>query len=277
MSTPERPSIRYEVDGSVAVITIDRFEEARNAISIPVGVELYRALRRFEADDALAVAVLTGAGGVFCAGFDLKWYAAARRGETRSPPDAPADCHSVGPTRITLGKPVIAAVEGYAVAAGLELACWCDMRVAARDAVFGVYCRRWGMPLADGGTVRLTRIVGQGHALDMILTGRGVSGEEAQRMGLVQRLTEPGMALEAALALARDIAGFPQGALRCDRRSALEQWSLPELDAVAHEIDLAMAVYENDPIAHDQGVQGFEGGVGRHGMHADGRKMTDLE
>ncbi len=268
--------ILYETEGQVAVITINRYEEARNAISIPVGVELYRALRAFEADSSLAVAVLTGAGGVFCAGFDLKWYAAARRGEAGMPADARDGAHSMGPTRIVLDKPVIAAVEGYAVAGGLELACWCDMRVAARDAVFGVYCRRWGMPLADGGTVRLTRIVGQGHALDMILTGRGVSGEEARSMGLVQRLTEPGGALEAAVALARDIAAFPQGALRCDRRSALEQWSLPELEAVTNEIDLAMDVYENDPVAHDQGVKVFEGGGGRHGRHADGRKMSEL-
>lgn len=274
--TVSEDSIRYDVDGPVAVITIDRFERARNAISIPVGIELYRALRRFEADEELSVAVLTGAGGVFSAGFDLKWYASVRRGEASTPPDAPPDAHSMGPTRIVLEKPVIAAVEGYAVAGGLELACWCDMRVAARDAVFGVYCRRWGMPLADGGTVRLTRIVGQAHALDMILTGRGVSGEEAVRMGLVQRMTEPGEALPAALELAHEIARFPQGALRCDRRSALEQWSLPELDAVAHEIDLALAVYEHDPVAHDQGVAGFEAGVGRHGRLADGRLMADL-
>ncbi len=268
--------ILYETDGPIATITINRYEAARNAVSIPVGIELYRALRTFEADPALSVAVLTGAGGVFCAGFDLEWYAAARRGEASMPADAPEGAHSMGPTRVFLAKPVIAAVEGYAVAGGLELACWCDMRVAARDAVFGVYCRRWGMPLADGGTVRLTRIVGQGHALDMILTGRGVSGEEARSMGLVQRLTEPGQALAGALVLARDIAAFPQGALRCDRRSALEQWSLPELDAVAHEIDLAMHVYENDPVAHDQGVKVFEEGGGRHGLHRDGRKMTEL-
>lgn len=272
----EGENIRYEIDGDVAVITIDRYEEARNAVSIPVGIELYEALRRFEADDSRAVAVLTGAGGVFCAGFDLKWYASARRDEARAPADAPEGSHSMGPTRITLSKPVIAAVEGYAVAGGLELACWCDMRVAARDAVFGVYCRRWGMPLADGGTVRLTRIVGQGHALDMILTGRGVSGEEARSMGLAQRLTEPGQALAGALELAHHIASFPQGAVRCDRQSALEQWSLPELDAVANEIELAMAVYDNDPVAHDQGVAGFEAGVGRHGKLADGRELKEL-
>ena len=269
-------NIRYEPDGEVVVITIDRYEEARNAISIPVGVELYEALRRFERDDALSVAVLTGAGGVFCAGFDLKWYASARRGEVQGPKNPPADAHSLGPTRIVLDKPVIAAVEGYAVAGGLELACWCDMRVAARDAVFGVYCRRWGMPLADGGTVRLTRIVGQGHALDMILTGRGVSGEEARQMGLVQRLVEPGEALREALDLARLVAGYPQAAVRCDRRSALEQWSLPELDAVTEEVRRAMAVYETDSFAHDRGVARFESGTGRHGTLAGGRDLSDL-
>ncbi len=271
-------NIRFETEGAVAVVTIDRFEEARNAISIPVGIELYEALRRFERDDDLSVAVLTGAGGVFCAGFDLKYYARIRSGEARGVPagEVPYGCHSMGPTRIVLDKPVIAAVEGYAVAGGLELACWCDMRVAARDAVFGVYCRRWGMPLADGGTVRLTRIVGQGHALDMILTGRGVSGDEARQMGLAQRLTEPGKALEEAVALARHVAAFPQGALRCDRRSTLEQWSLPELDAVTNEVRLAMSVYETDPIAHREGVQGFVEGVGRHGRLADGTELSKL-
>jgi len=268
--------IRYETDGAVAIITIDRYAEARNAISIPVGIELYEALRRFERDDGLSVAVLTGDGGGFCAGFDLKYYAEIRGGEqaTVDAKNAPYGYHSMGPTRITLDKPVIAAVEGYAVAGGLELACWCDMRVAARDAVFGVYCRRWGMPLADGGTVRLTRIVGQGHALDMILTGRGVSGDEAKTMGLVQRLTEPGRALEGALELAHRLAKFPQGALRCDRRSALEQWSLSELDAVTNEIRLAMSVYESDPVAHDQGVQPFVRGAGRHGRLEDGTDMS---
>ena len=172
---------------------------------------------------------------------------------------------------------MIAAVEGYAVAGGLELACWCDMRVAARDAVFGVYCRRWGMPLGDGGTVRLPRIVGQGHALDMILTGRGVSGEEAVRMGLVQRLTEPGRALEEARKLAHQIAEFPQGALRADRRSALEQWSLPELDAVTNEIRIAMLVYHSDPEAHSAGATRFESGQGRHGTTTDGSRLSDRD
>jgi enoyl-CoA hydratase len=269
-------SIRYEVQDEIAILTIDRYEEARNAVDPPTGVELYEALRRFEADESLRVAVLTGAGGVFCAGFDLKYFARLKRGETSFPQRPPIGYHSMGPTRVILEKPVIAAVEGYAVAGGLELACWCDMRVAARDAVFGVYCRRWGMPLADGGTVRLTRIVGQAHALDMILTGRGVAGEEALRIGLVQRLVEPGQALSHAIDLARHVASFPQGALRADRRSALEQWSLPELDAVTNEIRIAMQVYGNDPEALGSGAERFESGTGRHGTLADGRKLADL-
>lgn len=267
--------IRYETDGDVAIITIDRFAEARNAIDPWTGIELYDAVRQFESDPALRAAVLTGDGGVFCAGFDLKFYARIYRGEASWPDNPPLGWHSVGPTRIMLEKPVIAAVEGYAVAAGLELACWCDMRVAARDAVFGVYCRRWGMPLADGGTVRLTRIVGQGHALDMILTGRGVSGDEALRMGLVQRLTEPGCALEGALQLAHHVAHFPQSALRADRRSALEQWSLPELDAVTNEIRIAMEVYTTDPEARASGATRFEAGEGRHGTLQDGSSLSD--
>jgi enoyl-CoA hydratase len=269
-----RKNIRREVDGRVVVFTIDRIAEARNAIDPHTGVELYQELRSFESDPGLDVAVLAGAGGVFCSGFDLKFYARIRRGEARMPENPPLGWHSVGPTRAVLEKPVIAAVEGHAVAAGLELACWCDMRVAARDAVFGVYCRRWGMPLADGGTVRLTRIVGQAHALDMILTGRGVSGDEALRMGLVQRLTQPSGALDAAVSLAHEIADFPQGALRADRRSVLEQWSLPELDAVTNEIRIAMQVYNSDPEAHAAGAGRFESGEGRHGTLADGSSLS---
>lgn len=265
--------IRYEKDQEIVVITIDRYEETRNAIDPPTGIELYNALRRFEADDSLKVAVLTGAGGEFCAGFDLKFYAQVRRGDVEMPGDLPIGYHSVGPTKIILDKPVVAAVEGHAVAGGLELACWCDMRVAASDATFGVYCRRWGMPLADGGTVRLPRIVGQANALDMILTGRGVSGEEAVRMGLVQRLTEPGNALQSAIDLAHHIAQFPQGALRADRRSCLEQWSLPELDAVTNEIRIAMQVYNTDAEALSKGAERFESGEGRHGTLANGSDL----
>jgi len=219
-------SVRYEVDGPIVVITLDRPEVA-NAIDRPTAEALADAFRRFEADDALAVAVLTGADGRFCAGADLK---AMREDASRTTRVAPDGDGPVGPTRMLLGKPVIAAVEGHAVAGGLELAAWCDLRVAAEDAVFGVFCRRWGIPLMDGGTIRLARLLGHSHALDLILTGRGVSGEEALRMGIANRLVPRGRALPEAIALAREIASRPQGALRHDRLSSYEQWSLA-LDA----------------------------------------------
>jgi len=231
-------AVHFEADPPVAVVTIDRPEVA-NAVDRPTADALVAAFRRFEADDDLAVAVLTGANNTFCAGADLK---AMRAGDaervTRVEPDGDGP---VGPTRMLLAKPVIAAVEGHAVAGGLELALWCDLRVAARDAVFGVYCRRWGIPLMDGGTIRLPRLVGHSHALDLILTGRGVSGDEARTMGLANRLVEPGEARAAALALARDIASRPQAAARSDRLSAYEQWALPLADALANEYEHGMA------------------------------------
>jgi len=224
-------SVRYRVDGPIAVITIDRPEVA-NAIDRPTAEALADAFRRFDADELLAVAVLTGANGKFCAGADLK---AMRDDPARVSRVAPDGDGPVGPTRMLLGKPVIAAVEGHAVAGGLELAAWCDLRVAAEDAVFGVFCRRWGIPLMDGGTIRLVRLIGHSHALDLILTGRGVSGEEALRMGLANRLVEPGAARAEALALAHDLATRPQAALRSDRLSSYEQWSLSLDDALRNE------------------------------------------
>jgi enoyl-CoA hydratase len=225
-------TIHYESDGPVAVVTIDRPDVA-NAVDRPTAEALAEAFRRFDADEDLAVAVLTGADGKFCAGADLK---AMRDPDgarvTRVEPDGDGP---VGPTRMLLGKPVIAAVEGHAVAGGLELAAWCDLRVAAEDAVFGVYCRRWGIPLMDGGTIRLARLIGHSHALDLILTGRGVSGEEALRMGLANRLVPPGQALAEAISLAHDIGSRPQAALRSDRMSSYEQWSLGLADALAGE------------------------------------------
>ena len=187
-------TVHFEIDGPVCLITIDR-PHARNAVDGPTQRALSDAFRRFDADDALSVAILTGAGGTFCAGADLKAVASKRgnRVETDMTRDGP-----MGPTRMVFGKPVIAAVEGHAVAGGLELAVMCDLRVAADDAVFGIYCRRWGVPLIDGGTIRLPRLIGQSHALDMILTGRGVSGEEARMMGLANRLTPKGEALAVA-------------------------------------------------------------------------------
>jgi len=244
-------------DGAVAVITIDR-PQRRNAVDRPTADALAAAFRVFEADDALAIAVLTGAGGAFCAGADLKALAEGRGNRLSEDGDGP-----MGPTRMLLSKPVIAAVEGPAVAGGLELALWCDLRVAARDAVFGVYCRRWGVPLVDGGSVRLPRLIGMSHALDLLLTGRGVSGEEALRMGLANRLVEPGAALAEACSLAAQIARFPQRCLRNDRLSAHEQWSLDLPRALANETRLGMQVIASgEPRA---GAARFADGEGRHG------------
>src|SRR6476469_4676272 len=231
--------ISYETEGAVATVTIDRPEVA-NAVDRPTADALADAFRRFDADPELAVAVLTGAGGTFCAGADLK--AMREPGAPRASRVEPDGHGPLGPTRMLLSKPVIAAVEGNAVAGGLELALWCDLRVAASDAVFGVYCRRWGVPLVDGGTIRLPRLIGHSHALDLILTGRGVSGDEAQAMGLANRITEPGRALTEAMQLAHQLAGFPQGCMRADRMSAYEQWSLDLVNALANEYRRGMEV-----------------------------------
>jgi enoyl-CoA hydratase/carnithine racemase len=234
-------TIRYEPDGPVAVVTIDRPEVA-NAIDRPTAEALADAFRRFDADAEASVAVLTGANGRFCAGADLK--AMREPGAPRASRVEPDGDGPVGPTRMLLGKPVIAAVEGTAAAGGLELAVWCDLRVAAEDAVFGVYCRRWGIPLMDGGTIRLARLLGHSRALDLILTGRGVSGEEAVRMGLVNRLVPPGQALPAAISLGHELASKPQAALRGDRLSSYEQWSLGLEEALANEYRRGMATLE---------------------------------
>jgi enoyl-CoA hydratase len=231
-------AIHFESDEPIAVITIDRPDVA-NAIDRPTAEALADAFRRFEADESLAVAVLTGANGKFCAGADLK--AMQEDGAPRASRVEPDGDGPVGPTRMLLSKPVIAAVEGHAVAGGLELAAWCDLRVAAEDTVFGVYCRRWGIPLMDGGTIRLARLIGHSHALDLILTGRGVNGEEALRMGLANRVVAPGQALAAAIALAREVASRPQAALRSDRLSSYEQWSLPLDEALSNEYRHGMA------------------------------------
>ena len=230
-------TVHFDTDGPVACVTLDRPGVA-NAIDRPTAEALAAAFRRFDEDASLAVAVLSGAHGTFCAGADLKaMQEPSLERASRVQPDGDGP---VGPTRMLLGKPVVAAVEGHAVAGGLELAVWCDLRVAAEDAVFGVYCRRWGIPLMDGGTIRLPRLVGQSHALDLILTGRGVSGDEAVRMGLVNRLVAPGTARDHAVALAHQIAALPQGALRSDRQSAYEQWSLPLDDALLHEYEVGI-------------------------------------
>jgi enoyl-CoA hydratase/carnithine racemase len=250
--------VNFEVEGPVAIVTINR-PEVRNAVDRPTADALAEAFRRFDRDDGLAVAILTGAAGYFCAGADLKAVATGAGNRVVEKGDGPLGC-----TRMLLGKPVIAAVEGYAVAGGLELALWCDMRVAARDAVFGVFCRRWGVPLVDGGTIRLPRLIGMSRAMDMILTGRGVSGEEALAMGLANRVVEPGGALAAARELANQLAAFPQRCLRSDRMSAYEAWALPLDGALHNEYHLGFATIESGETR--EGASRFAGGAGRHGQ-----------
>jgi len=205
--------------------------------------------------------IVIGAGDkAFCAGADLKGVSEGRGNRVLD--DMTAD-GPMGPSRMVFTKPVVAAVEGFAVAGGLELALTCDLRVAASDAVFGVYCRRWGVPLIDGGTVRLPRMIGHSHALDLILTGRGVSGEEARMMGLANRLTEPGGALAAAVELAKQVAAFPQLCMRSDRRSSYEQWGMPMADAMANETRLGLEVIASGET--QEGATRFKDGAGRHG------------
>jgi enoyl-CoA hydratase len=244
-----------EID-QIAVITINR-PERRNAVDPDTAEQLEAAFLQFDQDDSLPVAILTGVGACFCAGADLKEVAGEARGLDT------VELGPMGPTNHTLSKPVIAAVEGFAVAGGLELAMWCDMRVAASDAVFGVYCRRWGVPLVDGGTIRLSRALGHSHALDLILTGRGVSGEEAVQMGLSNRLVEPGTALAEALVLARQIAGFPQQCLRADRQSSYDQWGMDFQSALKAEFAGGLKVLASGETV--AGAKRFAAGAGRHG------------
>lgn len=251
------PSILTAVDGPVYIVTIN-WPDRRNAVDRETAGALASAFRAFDKDDDLAVAVLTGAGDTFCAGADLKAVAEGRGNRTETDGDGP-----MGPTRMVLSKSVIAAVEGCAVAGGLELALWCDLRVAARDATFGVYCRRFGVPLIDGGTVRLPRLIGQSRALDMILTGRGVGAEEAHRWGLANRLAEPGKALQDAVALAKDLAALPQTCLRGDRASALAQWALSETDAMKAEFKRGLETLESGETL--AGATRFAEGAGRKG------------
>lgn len=244
--------------GEIVIVAIDR-PDRRNAVDGPTARGLYDAFKAFDADDTASVAILTGTADAFCAGADLKAIATGGG----NPVERDGDFGPMGPTRLMLSKPVIAAIEGFAVAGGLELALWCDLRVAARGATFGVYCRRFGVPLIDLGTIRLPRLIGQSRAMDMILTGRGVPAEEALAMGLANRVVEDGQALPAALELARQIAAFPQLCLRNDRRSALEQWSLDWDAATAREIALG---YETLRSGETQaGAARFAGGQGRGG------------
>lgn len=256
----ENNSVLVERDGAVAVITLNR-PHARNAVNAATAEALAKAFADFDRDASLSVAILTGSGNTFCAGFDLKEVAQSGRqlseNETRGP---------MGPTWMLLGKPVLAAVEGYAVAGGFELALWCDLRIAASNAVFGVFNRRFGVPLIDLGTVRLPRMIGQSHALDLILTGRGVSGEEALRMGVANRLVEPGKALEAALQLAHTLEEFPQRGMRGDRLSTYQQWSLSWQDACRNEVRLGMGALNSGEAV--SGAGRFASGAGRHGKFA---------
>ncbi len=247
-----------EKKGPVTTITINR-PEVRNAVDGPTAKELAAAFRQFEADEEARVAVLTGTGGYFCAGADLKGFTEGRANRLEEDGDGP-----MGPTRMWLDKPVIAAVAGYAVAGGLEIALWCDLRVVERDAIFGVFCRRWGVPLIDGGTIRLTRLIGQSHAMDMVLTGRPVDAEEALSMGLANRVVDPGTSLAEAETLAQQISRFPQQCMLSDRRSAYEQWGLSIEAALRNEFRLGMITMNSGETL--EGAARFSKGAGRHGV-----------
>ncbi|MGW0512905.1 crotonase/enoyl-CoA hydratase family protein [Streptomyces olivaceoviridis] len=252
--------VRTEREEYVTTVVLSR-PEARNAVDGPTAAELAAAFRAFEADDSARVAVLWGEGGTFCAGADLKAIGTEHGNRVAEDGDGP-----MGPTRMRLSKPVIAAVAGHAVAGGLELALWCDLRVAEEDAVFGVFCRRWGVPLIDGGTVRLPRLIGTGRALDMILTGRPVPAREAYEMGLANRLVPTGHARAEAEALAARIARFPQACLRGDRASVLDQEGRDERTALRGELRRGMGVLAEGA----EGAARFASGAGRHGSFADG-------
>jgi enoyl-CoA hydratase len=252
-----RPAVRIEREGAVFTVILDR-PEVRNAVDGPTAIQLADAFREFDADPDASVAVLWGEGGTFCAGADLKGIGTERGNKVLADGDGP-----MGPTRMRLSKPVIAAVSGHAVAGGLELALWCDLRVAEEDAVFGVFCRRWGVPLVDGGTVRLPRLIGESRAMDMILTGRSVPAAEAYVMGLANRIVPPGAARGAAERLAREIAAFPQLCLRHDRLSVREQHGLSEPEALAGEFRHGLV-----PLTAGEtraGAERFGRGAGRHG------------
>lgn len=253
-------SVTIEKNGAVTTVILNR-PEVRNAVDRATAEALVDAFNGFAADADSRVGVLYGEGGTFCAGADLKAIAARRGNRTEASGDGP-----MGPSRMLLAKPVIAAIAGYAVAGGLELALWCDLRVMEEDAVLGVFCRRWGIPLIDGGTVRLPRLIGLSRALDLILTGRPVHADEALRMGLVNRVVAKGTARQAAEDLAREIALFPQTCLRGDRLSAYEQFDLSLMDALANEFNHGQSALSEETSA---GATRFAGGAGRHGSFAD--------
>ncbi len=253
----EASSVRVEKSGPVTTVILNR-PEVRNAVDKPTAEALAEAFRAFDEDDDAAVAVLWGEGGTFCSGADLTAFAQGRGNRLEPDGDGP-----MGPSRMHLRKPVIAAISGYAVAGGLELAVWCDLRVVESDATFGVFCRRWGVPLIDGGTVRLPQIVGMGVALDLILTGRPVSADEAQRIGLASRVVPPGSARESAEILAHEIASLPQNCLRNDRESAYRSWGQSLDQALNTEWGLGMHSLQNGAA---EGASRFASGAGRHGQ-----------
>ena len=250
--------VRVERNGPVTTVSINR-PEARNAVNGPTAAALYAAFEQFDRDDSAAVAVLRGEGGTFCAGADLKAMGTSESNAVHRTGPGP-----MGPSRMMLSKPVIAAVDGYAVAGGLELAVWCDLRVAEEDAVFGVFCRRWGVPLIDGGTVRLPRLIGQSRAMDMILTGRAVKADEALAIGLANRVVPKGQTRQAAQELAAELAELPQQCLRSDRLSALHQWGLSESAAMDQEF-ASIARVAGESL---EGAARFARGAGRHGAPA---------
>ncbi|CAM6003814.1 unnamed protein product [Sphagnum balticum] len=250
-------SVDCEKNGEILVVTINRVER-KNAVDGHTAASLAKAFIDFHNDETLKVAVLTGGGGTFCAGADLKSFAQGEGNRVGAEGIAP-----MGPSRLRLSKPVIAAVEGFAVAGGLELALWCDLRVAANDSTFGVFCRRFGVPLVDLGTIRLPRLIGHSRAMDLILTGRPVKAQEAFDIGLVNRLAEPGKALADAIAIAKEIAVFPQICMRNDRLSALEQWDLSEEEAIQNELRYGFGTLRSGE--SKSGAEAFSQGKGRHG------------
>ena len=251
-------TIKYESLGQVVVITIDR-PERRNAVDEATAQALFDAAKEFDADDGASVAVLTGSDGSFCAGADLKAIAEGERKNVS--PDG--ELGPMGPTRLRLSKPIIAAIEGPAVAGGMELALWCDLRVVSESAIFGIYCRRFGVPLIDLGTIRLPRLIGQSRAADLILTGREVQAEEALSFGLANRVVPDGQARDAAVELANSLAAFPQMCMRSDRLSMFEQWDLGEEEALRNEMRRGLeTIRSGETVA---GATTFAGGQGRHG------------
>lgn len=255
-------SVQLEVDGPVAIVAINR-PQVRNAVDPQTAVELRTAFDWVANDDSVKAAVLTGREGAFCAGYDLRAFAEAGLDHDALSALGPGQPGPMGPSRITPPKPTIAAVEGHAVAGGLELAIWCDLRVMAEDAIFGVFCRRWGVPLIDGGTVRLPRLIGQSRALDLILTGRPVGAEEALAMGLANRMVPSGQTLAAAVELARQIAAFPQTCMLADRASTYAQDGLDQASALEEEARGGLEVLRSGESVSGAGK--FAGGAGRHG------------